>query len=118
MLTRTINCPVLLRTAVCSIAHSSGAVRLALVHRAFQPGCAAGAGSAWGAAGVAGVAAAAVGAAFDFWACWAWLTPIDPTVRMAMQIVVLMKIFTERAPGGIPSDVALHTQSQVTRRLA
>jgi hypothetical protein len=34
----TISCPVLLSTAVCSIAHSSGASRLALVHRAAQPG--------------------------------------------------------------------------------
>jgi hypothetical protein len=39
MLTSTINCPVWLRTAVCSIAHSSGALRLALVQRAIQPGC-------------------------------------------------------------------------------
>jgi hypothetical protein len=86
----------LLRTAVCSIAHSSGAARLALVHRAFQPGCAAGAGSAWGAAGVAGVAVCAGGAAFDFG--WAWLSPIDPTARMAAQIAVLIEIFTEAAP--------------------
>src|SRR5882724_11198377 len=37
MLTRTINCPVLLSTAVCSMAHSSAASRLALLHRAAQP---------------------------------------------------------------------------------
>ena len=41
MLSSTITCPVLVRTAVCSIAHSSGASRLALVHRATQPGGAA-----------------------------------------------------------------------------
>jgi hypothetical protein len=49
MLTSTISCPVLVRTAVCSIAHSSGASRLALVQRAIQPGC--------GAAPAAGVSA-------------------------------------------------------------
>ena len=37
-LTSTINWPVLVRTALCSIAHSSGAPRLALLHRATQPG--------------------------------------------------------------------------------
>ncbi len=77
------------------MAHSSGAARLALVQRAFQPGCAAGAGSAWGAAGAAGVAAGAGAAAFDFAACWAWLMPIDPAARMVTQIAVLMDIFTE-----------------------
>jgi hypothetical protein len=93
-LTRTINCPVLLRTAVCSIAHSSGPARLALVHRAFQPGCAGGAASACGAAGGAGVAAGAGAAAFDFAACWAWLNPIDPPAIMATQIAVFTEIFT------------------------
>jgi hypothetical protein len=33
-----INCPVLVSTAVCSIAHSKGASRLGLLHRAAQPG--------------------------------------------------------------------------------
>src|SRR5579863_2314997 len=44
MLTSTTSCPVLVRTAFCSIAHSSGASRLGLLQRAAQPGCAGGAG--------------------------------------------------------------------------
>src|SRR3981189_1428679 len=72
MLISTINCPVLVRTALCSMAHSSGASRLALVHRATQPGAAgafAGAASASGAAGAGCVACAARGGGFGLGVC-------------------------------------------------
>src|SRR6202000_641133 len=54
MLTRTLTCPVLVSTAVCSIAHSSGASRLTLEQRTAQPG-----GGAAGAEPAAGGAACA-----------------------------------------------------------
>jgi len=83
MLTSTISCPVLLSTAVCSTAHSSGASRLGLPQRAIQPG----------GGGVFGCAASACGAARaggDFCAdcdfgvtggvvalgCCAWAVPV------------------------------------------
>src|SRR6266436_9372892 len=87
MLISTINCPVLLRTALCSIAHSSGASRLALVHRATQPGAAgafAGAASAWG-VGCAACAARGgdLALAVSLGPCWAWLRPSDPNATAA-----------------------------------
>src|SRR5882724_3762800 len=73
MLTSTMSWPVLLRTAVCSIAHSSGASRLGLVQRAIQPVLFPDA-SAWGAAAGAGAGAgAAAGAgAVRALGTWAW----------------------------------------------
>jgi hypothetical protein len=96
-LTRTINWPVLVRTALCSIAHSSGAPRLALLHRATQPG---GAGvfapSAAAAAG-AGVACAPGAALLLALGAWAWLWPHKPDIAAAA-IANLTRIFTEPAP--------------------
>src|SRR5579863_4240597 len=93
-LTSTSNCPVLVNTALCSIAHSSGASRLALLQRAAQPGGGgvfAGADSACGAAVGAGC-----GAALDLGACWAW-----PGETKAARITTArnVEIFTEPAPG-------------------
>src|SRR5712691_9996996 len=100
ILISTINCPVLVRTALCSIAHSSGASRLALVHRATQPGAAgpfAGAASAEG-AGEAGCAVcAACGGLLALGACWAWLRPSDPNATAATTRRCA-EIFTEPAP--------------------
>src|SRR3954454_3398886 len=70
MLTSTMSCPVLLSTAVCSIAHSSGPLRATLLQRADQPGCGAADGSGCG-AGAAGVACAAARGVLAFGA-WAW----------------------------------------------
>src|SRR5277367_2447624 len=86
MLTRTINCPVLLRTAVCSIAHSRGASRLALEHRTAQPDWVAAAAAAGVAS--AGVVWAACGAFLDLAACWAWLAPIEPKAKMAARTAI------------------------------
>src|SRR5260370_5431542 len=69
MLTSTISCPVLVRTAVCSIAHSGGALRLALVHRAAQPG---------GGGALAGGGCAGGGALLDSVACRRSPRPGDP----------------------------------------
>src|SRR5882724_12043961 len=86
MLIRTISCPVLDSTAVCSIAHSSGALRLALVQRASQPawGAFAGAASAWAVwlcAGWAGADCPAGGGLLPF-GCWAWPRLIGPNARI------------------------------------
>src|SRR5215468_4411840 len=54
MLTSTTSCPVLVSTACCSIAHSSGASRLELLKRASQPGDGAFAGAADSTGGAAG----------------------------------------------------------------
>src|SRR3954453_7387766 len=76
--------PVRGSTALCSMAHSSGASRLALPQRAVQPG--GGGGFAVGAplsvgadAGglLAGVCADFAGA-LDLAGCWEWATPITP----------------------------------------
>src|SRR5665213_365676 len=86
MLTSVTVCPVLLSTALCSIAHSSGASRLALEQRAAQPGCAAafaGGVSDGDGAGV-GAVCAARGAALDLGACWASLG--DPVAARAARI--------------------------------
>src|SRR5258707_13622690 len=64
MLISTINCPVLVSTAVCSIRHSSGAPRLALLHRALQPGGAGGVAASASACAGAGAGVAGTGAAF------------------------------------------------------
>ena len=83
MLSSTITCPVLVRTAVCSTAHSSGASRLALEQRATQPGGAgalAGAASACGAGVGDGVAWAARGAALALGACGVWPKPGEANV--------------------------------------
>src|SRR5260221_2428534 len=56
MLTSATNCPVLLNTAFCSIAHSSGASRLALLQPTAPPG---------GTAGGWGALSGALGAADD-----------------------------------------------------
>src|ERR1700692_3385003 len=97
MLTSTISCPVLVRTAVCSIAHSSGASRLALVQRAIQPGCGAApaAGVSAGDPGGASLLCAACGADLDLGAAWAW--PDDPRAARATTTASLAKIFTEPA---------------------
>src|SRR6266581_9685355 len=65
ILTKTINCPVLVRTAVSSTAHSSGAARLGLEQRATQPG--GGGASPW----VAELVCAAFGVALDLADCCA-----------------------------------------------
>jgi hypothetical protein len=93
-LIRTINWPVLVRTALCSIAHSSGAPRLALLHRATQPGGAA--VFALSAAG-AGVACATGVALFLALGAWAWLWPHKPDIAAAA-IANFTKTFTEPAP--------------------
>src|SRR3984893_18540953 len=100
MLISTINCPVLVRTALCSMAHSSAASRLALVHRATQPGAAgafAGAASANGAAGAGCVACAARGGVLALGVCWAWLGPSDPNAT-ATTIATCAEIFIDPAP--------------------
>ena len=68
MLTSTISCPVLVSTACCSIAHSSGASRLPLEQRAIQPGGGALAGVADSTGGAAGAweVCAVVAAPLDF----------------------------------------------------
>jgi len=58
----------LLNTAVCSIAHSSGASRLALAHRTAQPGGGAAAAGAGAAGSAAAGAAAGAGVAGTLWA--------------------------------------------------
>ena len=99
MLINTISWPVFVSTAVCSITHSSDVVRLALVHRATQPGvgdafaAAASAGEADG----AGVACAGGTALLALGACWAWLWPESPNVN-ATAIASFTEIFTDPAP--------------------
>src|SRR5665213_3844249 len=118
MLTRTINCPVLLRTAVCSIAHSSGASRLALVHRTSQPDGGE-AGAAVGAASTVGtVVGAARGAFFDLGACWAWLAPMEPKARMAARTASFAETFTVcGSKTRLLRKQRGWSQSQVIRRL-
>src|ERR1700742_1640090 len=97
MLTSTTNCPVLLRIAFCSIAHSSGASRLGLLHRAAQP--------AWGGVGVvegAGAGAAwlcagplALGASLGV--CWATEVPAAAIAATAI-IIASFANFTDRSP--------------------
>src|SRR5262249_31393652 len=65
----TNNCPVLVRMAFCSIAHSSGASRFALLQRAAQPGVAEAGGAALGEGDGAGVTWGA--GAFALGACCA-----------------------------------------------
>src|SRR3954469_11723043 len=93
MLISTINCPVLVNTAVCSTAHSSGAPRLALAHHATHP-AGAGAVSAAG-AGVACVTGA--GGAPLALGAWAWPRP-DRAKVAATAMESLTEIFTEPAP--------------------
>jgi hypothetical protein len=78
----------LVRTAVCSIAHSGGALRLALVHRAAQPG---------GGGALADGVSAGGGALLDLVACWAWPSPVDPKATIATT-ASFMEIFTDHAP--------------------
>jgi hypothetical protein len=83
------------------MAHSSGASRLALVHRTAQPGggeASAGAASAWGVADGGVVCAVRGGALLDLGGCWARLKPIDPNATMAMTTASLAEILNERLP--------------------
>src|SRR5207248_4904292 len=94
--------PVLVSTAFCSIAHSSGASRLALAHRAIQPGWAGapGAASACGEGEGAGVACAAFGAgvfALIAGGCCASAAPVIAKITAAM-VATMTEIFTERLP--------------------
>src|SRR5438874_9684236 len=87
ILIRTMVWPVLVRTAFCSIAHSSGASRLGLVQRAIHPGCCAVASSAWDWVG-AGCAAEAGGAAFFLAPCWAYTAPVDNRTAAARATIL------------------------------
>jgi hypothetical protein len=114
----TINWPVLVRTAVCSIAHSSGAPRLALLHRAIQPG---GVGVFAGTASVAvapaaGVACATGGGFLALGACARLGTQKENIAIDATNSFV--EIFKGPAPNEPPSDVPVTVRSQVIRRLA
>src|SRR6185295_7476134 len=98
MLIRTINWPVLVKTALCSIAHSSVALRLVLLHRAIQPG-----GGGADAAAPSLVAAegggAACAAAGPFLALGAWAWPWPHTPNMATAAIAnLIEIFTKSTP--------------------
>src|SRR5580765_9049313 len=99
MLINTISWPVFVSTAVCSSAQSSDVVRLALVHRATQPGggdafaAAASAGEADG----AGVACAGGAALLALGACWAWIGPESPNIN-ATAIANFTEMFTAPAP--------------------
>src|SRR4029077_7572488 len=81
ILTTTNNCPVLVRMAFCSIAHSSGASRLALLQGAAQLGVAEAGGEALGEGDGAGVAWAA--GVLDLGACWASPSPAVASNRKA-----------------------------------
>src|ERR1700736_1413258 len=100
MLTSTISCPVLVSTAVSSMAHSSGASRLAELQREIQPGaggcaaCSAGEGEAAGAGVCAG--AGAVGAAF-FGACAE--ADAQANAASARRTTALLSDLTVRLPG-------------------
>src|ERR1700754_4181754 len=87
MLTRITSWPVRGSTALCSMAHSSGASRLALPQRAAQPGgCGVLAGvalSAGAAAGGAGAVCADLGGALDFGGCCAWPGKVRPNASTA-----------------------------------
>jgi hypothetical protein len=96
-LTSTISWPVLVRTALCSIAHSSGAPRLALLHRATQPGGADVFAPSAAAAVEPGVACAIGAALFLALGAWAWLWPHNPDIAAAAT-ANFIKIFTEPAP--------------------
>src|SRR4051794_24811685 len=90
MLISTINCPVLVNTAVCSTAHSSGAPRLALAHRATHP---AGAGAASAAGAGVACATGAAGAPLAL-GVWAWPRPGRDEIT-ATAMASLTEIFTE-----------------------
>src|SRR5262249_57235592 len=88
ILTSTTSCPVLVSTACCSIAHSSGASRLALLQRASQPGGGALAGAADSTGGAAGawVVCAVVAGPLGFGAVSAWLGSSQANSTAAMTI--------------------------------
>src|SRR4029077_9981448 len=88
VLTSTISCPVLVSTACCSIAHSSGASRLALEQRAIQPGGGALAGVADSTGGAAGAweVCAVAAAPLDFAAVCASLGS-SPAIRTAAMTI-------------------------------
>src|ERR1700674_1087052 len=62
--TEATSCPVLVTTAVCSTAQSTGFCRVSLMHREIQPGAGFGGSCAWAAGGVEGFAAGAAAGGF------------------------------------------------------
>jgi hypothetical protein len=80
------------------MAHSSGASRLALVHRTAQPGGGEEGAVAGAAAAGGGAVWAACRALLDLGPCWAWLAPMEPKTRMATRMASVAEIFTVTAP--------------------
>src|SRR6185312_10792744 len=102
MLTSTISWPVLLRMAVSSTAHSSGASRLVEAHRATQPCCCGALGCACvGCAGAAGDGAAwaCLGDGAALFLCACAETSLKPHNEMtAAKTTNLAMIFTRPLP--------------------